>query len=75
MAVAKKLQTALGTHRDSVMFQDHVRSTARRAEKKGEATFGYGLLYGAEIAVQTKALKKTTKLLSRLHSAASTEQA
>lgn len=75
MAVAKKLQTALGTHRDSVMFQDHVRSTARRAEKKGEPTFGYGLLYGAEIAVQTKALKKTTKLLSRLHSAASTEQA
>lgn len=67
MTVAKKLQTALGTHRDSVMFQDYVLATARRAEKKGEKSFGYGILHAAELPVQAKALKKTAKLLARLH--------
>lgn len=33
MTRAKKLQSSLGTHRDSVMFQEHVLCTSRQAKK------------------------------------------
>lgn len=66
MKAAKKLQEALGIHRDSIMFQEHVLTTARRAEKRGEDTFGYGILYAAELPVQAKQEKKAEKLLARL---------
>lgn len=66
MKAAKKLQEALGIHRDSIMFQEHVLATARRAEKRGEDTFGYGILYAAELPVQAKQEKKAEKLLARL---------
>lgn len=66
MKTAKKLQESLGIHRDSIMFQEHVVATARRAEKRGEDTFGYGVLYAAELPVQAKQEKKAEKLLARL---------
>lgn len=66
MRAAKKLQEALGIHRDSIMFQEHVLATARQAEKRGEDTFGYGILYAAELPVQAKQEKKAEKLLARL---------
>ncbi len=66
MKTAKKLQEALGTHRDSVMFQEHVATTAERAAVRGEDTFGYGVLYAAELPVQRKAERTAEKLLARL---------
>ena len=66
MRAAKKLQEVLGIHRDSIMFQEHVLATARQAEKRGEDTFGYGILYAAELPVQAKQEKKAEKLLARL---------
>lgn len=63
---AKKLQRALGHHRDSVMLQQHLIRTARRARRKDEDTFAYGLLHARESAIQRKALKKTERHLDRL---------
>ncbi len=68
MTTAKKLQEALGQHRDSIMFQDHVLSTQKKAakKKKGEDTFGYGLLYAAEFALQQRTEHDAEQLLDRL---------
>ncbi|WP_168199811.1 CYTH and CHAD domain-containing protein [Citricoccus sp. SGAir0253] len=69
MRTARKLQEALGTHRDSLMFQEHVLATRKRAKRAGEDTFGYGVLYAAELGPQRRAEKKARKLVERLSQA------
>lgn len=66
MKTAKALQEALGDHRDSVMFQDHVLTTARTAAQKGEDTFGYGVLYAAEFALQARTEAAAEDLVAKL---------
>jgi CHAD domain-containing protein len=66
MKTAEKLQDALGEHRDSVMFQHHVLETAQAAAKKGQDTFGYGLLYAAEFALQARTEAEAEELIEQL---------
>ncbi|VXB00684.1 CYTH and CHAD domain-containing protein [Citricoccus sp. K5] len=66
MKTAKKLQEALGEHRDSVMFQEHVLSTSELAARKGEDTFGYGLLFAAEFALQASTEAAAERLVEKL---------
>lgn len=66
MKTAKKLQEALGEHRDSIMFQEHVLHTAKKAAKAGEDTFGYGVLYAAEFGLQRRSEERAGKLVEHL---------
>ncbi|WP_313821034.1 CYTH and CHAD domain-containing protein [Citricoccus sp.] len=66
MKTAKKLQEALGDHRDSVMFQEHVLDTSKVAARKGEDTFGYGLLFAAEFALQARTEAAAERLVVKL---------
>jgi len=66
MKTAKKLQEALGEHRDSIMFQEHVLATAKKAAKAGEDTFGYGLLFAAEFGLQRRTEERAEKLVEHL---------
>lgn len=63
---AKKLQEVLGEHRDSVLFQAQVRQTAEVAAALGEDTFGYGVLFAAEFAVQARTEAEAQALVGRL---------
>ncbi|GHB13273.1 CHAD domain-containing protein [Streptomyces thermoviolaceus subsp. thermoviolaceus] len=47
-SAAKGLQTLLGDHQDGVMARQALRELAAAAERAGESTFAYGLLYGRE---------------------------
>ena len=66
MKTAKKLQEALGEHRDSVMFQEHVLTTSKVAARKGEDTFGYGVLFAAEFALQARTEAAAERLVEKL---------
>ncbi|NUL44201.1 CYTH and CHAD domain-containing protein [Cellulosimicrobium funkei] len=66
MKTAKKLQEVLGDHRDSVMFQDHVLATSKVAARKGENTFGYGVLFAAEFALQARTEASAERLVEKL---------
>ncbi|MGC5628528.1 CHAD domain-containing protein [Georgenia sp. Z1344] len=66
VAEAHAVQKRLGTHRDSVMLQEHLLDCARRARKKGEDTFAYGLLLTGEIEHGERALRRARKRLARL---------
>ncbi|HEY4615314.1 MAG TPA: CYTH and CHAD domain-containing protein [Citricoccus sp.] len=66
METAKKLQSALGEHRDSVMVQEHVIALRDRAVRAGEDTFGYGVLFAGEVDRQRRAEKRAAKLVRRL---------
>ncbi len=66
MATAEQLQEVLGDHRDSVMFQEHVLATSRRAARKGEDTFGYGVLFAAEFALQARTEAEAEVLVAEL---------
>ena len=66
MTTAKKLQEALGEHRDSIMFQEHVLATRKKASRAGEDTFGYGILYAAEFGLQHQAEERAEKLVEHL---------
>lgn len=66
MKTAKKLQEALGEHRDSVMFQEHVLATSEVAARKREDTFGYGVLFAAEFAVQSRTETAAERLVEKL---------
>lgn len=45
-ATAKPVVTALGAHRDRLLFTEHVIVVARQARADGEDTFVYGLIIG-----------------------------
>ncbi|GAA1116222.1 CYTH and CHAD domain-containing protein [Citricoccus alkalitolerans] len=66
MKTAKKLQEALGDHRDSVMFQEHVLATSKVAARKDEDTFGYGVLFAAEFALQARTEAAAERLVAKL---------
>jgi CHAD domain-containing protein len=66
MKTAKKLQEALGEHRDSIMFQEHVLATRKAAARAGEDTFGYGILFAAEFGLQHRAEERADKLVEHL---------
>ncbi|MGM7669532.1 CYTH and CHAD domain-containing protein [Microbacterium sp. A93] len=66
MQTAKGLQAALGEHRDSVMFQAHVLATSRAAATRGEDTFGYGVLFSAEFARQSRTEAEAEALVAQL---------
>ncbi|HRO94547.1 CYTH and CHAD domain-containing protein [Citricoccus sp.] len=66
MKTAKKLQEALGEHRDSIMFQEHVLQTAKKAAKAGEDTFGYGVLFAAEFGLQRRTEERASTLVEHL---------
>lgn len=53
---AKKLQSLLGDHQDSVVSREHLIQQAEAAHEAGEDTFTYGLLYQreAELAVASR---------------------
>ncbi|APT92157.1 metal-chelation protein CHAD [Corynebacterium phocae] len=53
----KKMQTVLGDFQDSVTSRDKLLRLARRAHRRGEDTFGYGLLYQSERALGLEALE------------------
>ncbi|GAB2942605.1 CYTH and CHAD domain-containing protein [Streptomyces heilongjiangensis] len=44
----KSLQSLLGDHQDSVMARETLRELALQADRAGESSFTYGLLYGRE---------------------------
>ena len=66
---AKKLQSLLGDHQDSVVSREHLIQQAEAAHAAGEDTFTYGLLYQreAELAVQSR--RQLGPKLSKLHKA------
>jgi len=66
---AKKLQSLLGDHQDSVLSREHLIQQAEAAHAAGEDTFTYGLLYQreAELAVQSR--RQLGPKLSKLHKA------
>ncbi|MFF2650650.1 CHAD domain-containing protein [Streptomyces sp. NPDC058045] len=47
-AAARRLQTALGEHQDSVMARTALREIADQAHAAGESSFTYGVLYARE---------------------------
>ncbi|MDY3126765.1 MAG: CYTH and CHAD domain-containing protein [Corynebacterium sp.] len=53
----KQLQSILGDFQDSVTSRDKLLGLADQAKRRGEDTFGYGLLYQRERAVGLKALE------------------
>ncbi|WP_345154345.1 CYTH and CHAD domain-containing protein [Arthrobacter ginkgonis] len=69
MRLATDVQDALGTHRDSVMFQRYLRRSTGRGRKAGRNAFAYGMLYGAEFAVQDRSLREAEAALERLRPA------
>jgi CHAD domain-containing protein len=63
---AKKLQSLLGDHQDSVVSREHLSEQAEAAHAAGEDTFTYGLIYQreAELALESRGQlePKLTKL-------------
>src|SRR5699024_502197 len=56
-AACKKMQSVLGDFQDSVTSRDKLLHLAQAARRRGEDTFGYGLLYQRERAIGLEALE------------------
>ena len=72
---AKKVQSLLGDHQDSVVSRAHLMQQADAAHAAGEDTFTYGLLYQQETDLAREcrqqlepALRKLFKALRKLSS-------
>lgn len=65
-ARAKKLQSVLGDHQDSVVSREHLREQADTAHAAGEDTFTYGLLYQREGDVAAESRQQLEPTLSKL---------
>jgi CHAD domain-containing protein len=63
---AKKVQTLLGDHQDSVVSRTHLSKEASTAHAAGEDTFTYGLLYQLEDDVARRAVEQLGKALKKL---------
>ncbi|MFB9074063.1 hypothetical protein ACFFX0_23850 [Citricoccus parietis] len=48
------------------MFQEHVLATSKVAARKDEDTFGYGVLFAAEFAVQARTETAAEHLVEKL---------
>ncbi|CAA9276772.1 MAG: hypothetical protein AVDCRST_MAG83-3770 [uncultured Arthrobacter sp.] len=66
LTTAEDIQDALGVHRDSIMFQEFVATTARGAHRSGANTFSYGVLHQAEAPRQDAAAAAYREAAERL---------
>jgi CHAD domain-containing protein len=66
---AKKLQSLLGDHQDSVVSREHLAQQAQAAQAAGEDTFTYGLLYQREVELALDARRQLQPKLSKLYKA------
>ncbi|MBG6180960.1 CYTH and CHAD domain-containing protein [Arthrobacter sp. CAN_A1] len=55
MKSSEKIQDILGTHHDSVLFQQFLLKVSRAARRAGDNTFAYGVLHEAEHSIQRAA--------------------
>jgi CHAD domain-containing protein len=66
---AKKIQSLLGDHQDSVVSRTHLSQQADAAHAAGEDTFTYGLLYERETDVARRSRKELDPALKALDKA------
>jgi CHAD domain-containing protein len=66
---AKKLQSLLGDHQDSVVSREHLAQQAQAAHAAGEDTFTYGLLYQREVELALDSRRRLQPKLSKLYKA------
>jgi CHAD domain-containing protein len=66
---AKKLQSLLGDHQDSVVSREHLIQQAEAAHAAGEDTFTYGLLYQREAELAVASRRQLEPKLSKLFKA------
>jgi CHAD domain-containing protein len=66
---AKKLQSLLGDHQDSVVSREHLLEQADAAHAAGEDTFTYGLLYQREAELAAESRRQLEPTLSKLYKA------
>ncbi|MFZ1164062.1 CHAD domain-containing protein [Mycobacterium sp.] len=66
---AKKLQSLLGDHQDSVVSREHLLQQAQAAQAAGEDTFTYGLLYQREAELARESRRHLRPKLSKLYKA------
>ncbi|WP_428338721.1 CHAD domain-containing protein [Mycobacterium sp.] len=66
---AKKLQSLLGDHQDSVVSREHLVQQAQQAHAAGEDTFTYGLLYQREANAAVESRRQLEPKLSKLYKA------
>jgi CHAD domain-containing protein len=66
---AKKLQSVLGDHQDSVVSREHLTDQAEAAHAACEDTFTYGLLYQREADLAADSRSQLEPKLSRLYKA------
>jgi CHAD domain-containing protein len=63
---AKRIQTLLGDHQDSVVSRTHLLEQADAAQAAGDETFTYGLLYEREHDLATRATEQLDDALKQL---------
>jgi CHAD domain-containing protein len=66
---AKKLQSVLGDHQDSVVSREHLSEQAEAAHAAGEDTFTYGLLFQREAASAVESRRQLEPKLAKLYKA------
>jgi CHAD domain-containing protein len=66
---AKKLQSLLGDHQDSVVSREHLLQQAQAAHTAAEDTFTYGLLYQREAELARDSRRQLQPKLSKLYKA------
>ena len=65
----KQMQSVLGDFQDSVTSRDKLLELAETARRRGEDTFGYGLLYQRERAIGVEALNAYSESFKTIKSA------
>jgi CHAD domain-containing protein len=64
---AKKIQSLLGDHQDSVVSREHLKRQAEAAHAAGEETFTYGLLYQQETDLALECRRQLQPALRKLY--------
>lgn len=65
----KQMQSSLGDFQDAVTSRDRLVQMADAARRRGEDTFGYGLLYQRERAIGLKSLEEYSEEVKAIRSA------
>ncbi len=66
---AKKIQSVLGDHQDSVVSREHLLQQAEAAHAAGEDTFTYGVLYQQETDLAIQRREQLDPVLRKLYKA------